>query len=639
MIKVDKDNFEEEIVQQILDDFKERQLNKKSYELAWQLNINYLIGNQYCSINGNGEIVDNPKQFFWQEREVFNHIAPMIDLRISKLNKIRPSLTVLPFSDNDRDIACAKISKNLLKSVSYDINMSEILSAGTMWSEVCGTVFYKVSWDSNSGRVIGVDENGVSVKEGEVKVDVISPFEIYPDSNTYSRVADCKSIIHARAYHIDTIKNLWGVDVEGSDIDVFTLDNINNLGGLGYNATTVSVARKVKKNHALVIEKYESPTIENPNGKVTLIAGNKLIYVGELPYINSVQDERGFPFVMQKCVSTPNCFWGTSIIERCIPVQRAYNAIKNRKHEFLNRLSMGVLTVEDGSLDVDDLEEEGLSPGKILIYRQGSNIPRLLSSGNVPTDFTLEEDRLLAEFMTITGVSDLLNGNTLASANISGVALQLLIEQDESRMISSAEEIRNCAKEISKQILRLYKQFAILPHYTRLIGDNGSVEMFSWRNSDISSEDVVFETENEISQTIAQKRSMIYEILQSGLLHDENGVLSNATRQKVLQQLGIGMWETTQDIKTLQVGRATKENFNLIQKGYIESPLEIDDHELHITNHTAFVLGSEFEGERARNPQLLDMMLNHIREHKKFEKVTNQINLLNQIGDNDGRIN
>lgn len=629
MQKKDKDK---EIVDEVLDDFKERQQNKKTYELTWQLNINYLIGNQYCYITGSGEIVDNPKQFFWQEREVFNHIAPMVDLRISKLNRIRPTLTVLPFSDEDKDIACAKISKNLLKAVSYDINMSEILSRGTMWSEVCGTVFYKITWDGEAGRVIGLDEQEHEVHEGEVKVDVVSPFELYPDSNTYSKIEDCRSIIHARAYHVDAIKNLWGVEVTGEDIDVFTLDNISNVGGLGYNATSAAVSRKVKKNHALVIEKYERPTKEYPNGRVIIVAGDKLVYVGDLPYINANEGERGFPFVMQKCISSPNCFWGTSIIERCIPVQRAYNAIKNRKHEFLNRISMGVLAVEDGSLDVENLEEEGLSPGKILIYRQGSNLPHLLSPGTVPTDFTLEEDRLLAEFMTITGVSDLLNSNSLANANISGVALQLLIEQDEARLISSAEEIRNSAKDISKQILRLYKQFAILPHYTRLVGDNGSVEMFSWKNSDISSEDVVFETENEISQTIAQKRSMIYEILQSGLLHDENGVLSNATRQKVLQQLGLGMWETTQDMKTLQVGRAGKENFALARNGKIDDPSEIDDHELHINSHIAFMLGADFEKAKKKNDKIVDAMLEHIRMHKKYEKVQKEVENKN-LGD------
>src|SRR5690606_27134230 len=120
------------------------------------------------------------------------------------------------------------------------------------------------------------------------------------------------------------------------------------------------------------------------------------------------------------------------VIERCIPIQRAYNAVKNRKHEFLNRISMGIMAVEDGSVDIENLEEEGLAPGKVLVYRQGSNTPKMLSTGSVPTDFILEEDRLLNEFLTISGVSDLLRrANT--STSLSGVALQLLIEQDEVR--------------------------------------------------------------------------------------------------------------------------------------------------------------------------------------------------------------
>ena len=86
------------------------------------------------------------------------------------------------------------------------------------------------------------------------------------------------------------------------------------------------------------------------------------------------------------------------VIDRMIPVQRAYNAVRNRKHEFLNRLSMGVLTVEDGSVDVDELSEEGLLPGKILVYRQGGKAPEMLDCGSVPSEFKDEEEWLNEEW-------------------------------------------------------------------------------------------------------------------------------------------------------------------------------------------------------------------------------------------------
>ena len=64
------------------------------------------------------------------------------------------------------------------------------------------------------------------------------------------------------------------------------------------------------------------------------------------------------------------------LVALLIPYQRAYNAIKNREMEYIDRQSTGILCVEDGSVDVDELCEEGLSGGKVIVYRQGSNAPR-----------------------------------------------------------------------------------------------------------------------------------------------------------------------------------------------------------------------------------------------------------------------
>jgi len=618
---MEKDKYTEEvekkIVNEVLEDFKNRQYERKNFETTWQLNMNFLVGNQYCYINGVNDIVDDNKQYFWQGKEVFNHIAPIIDLRISKLSRIRPVLTVIPFSDEPNDIGCAKVSRNLLKSVSYDLNLSKIINEATLWSEICGTAFYKIGWNMKKGRVISKNELGQKVTEGEVEISVVSPYEIYPESCNISKLEDMRSLIHAKAYSVEVVKDMYGIELEGKEIETINLNNIFNAGGLGYNASSTGLSRKNTSNQVLVIEKYEKPSVDFPNGKLTIIAGNKLVYLGELPYVNMVNLERGFPFVKQTSIGVPNSFWGISIVERLIPVQRAFNAVKNRKHEFLNRLSLGVLTVEDGSVDIENLEEEGLSPGKVLVYRQGSSSPKMLENDTIPTSFEKEEELLLDEFVNISGVSDLLTASSIQAGNISGVALQLLIEQDESRLAATEDELKRAIKEVGRQILRLYKQFAILPHTSRLVNDNGEIEMFYWNNSQINSEDVVFETENEISQTLAQKRSMILEILNAGLFHDENGVMSNATRQKVLEQFGFGTFNNSQDIKSLQVKQADKENYALLKTMQVSNPSEIDDHEVHINQHISFLLGNDFEklGSDAQK----QVMLCHIQQHKKLQ--------------------
>lgn len=610
---------EQKIVSEVLEDFNTRRQNRKYFETSWQLNINFLLGNQYSYINGNNEIVSEKKQYFWQEREVYNHIAPIIDLRIAKLARVKPTLTVLPFSDDPKDIACAKVSKNLIKSVCYDLNMSSLITEATMWSEITGTSFYKITWNSSKGKFVGVDDSGQSLREGEVELSVVSPFEIFPDNNTYSRIDDCKSIIHARAYHKDEVRNIWGVEVEGQDADVFSLDNTSILGGLGYNGRSVGVGRTMRHDQVIVIERYEQPSFDFPNGRLIIVAGNKLVYMGELPYVNAFDGKRSFPFIKQVCLNVPNSFWGSSVIERCIPIQRAYNAVKNRKHEFLNRIAMGVLAVEDGSLDIDNLEEEGLSPGKVLVYRQGANFPKLLQNDDVPDSFEKEEEKLIEEFSNISGVSDLQHQNVIYNS-ISGVVLQLLIEQDEARLTASINEVKDSVKNVAKHILRLYKQFAVYSHSTRLINDNGEIEMLYWKNSDLNCEDIVFETENEFGQTLAQKRSMIYEVLNAGLLNDENGGMSISTRQKVLEQLGFGILETTQDAKTLHKNRANKENYNLISGKGMSKPKFIDEHDIHINEHICFALSKDFEDATAKNPLLENMLNEHIKMHKEMQK-------------------
>ncbi|MCM1043393.1 MAG: hypothetical protein NC350_04215, partial [Corallococcus sp.] len=48
--------FCEDVVADVKRDFAERQLARRPYELSWQLNMNFLMGNQYCAISPRGEI-------------------------------------------------------------------------------------------------------------------------------------------------------------------------------------------------------------------------------------------------------------------------------------------------------------------------------------------------------------------------------------------------------------------------------------------------------------------------------------------------------------------------------------------------------------------------------------------------------
>ncbi|MBQ8615200.1 MAG: hypothetical protein IJ415_01365 [Clostridia bacterium] len=610
---------ENRIVQEVMHDYLKRREERRSLEAQWQLNINFMMGNQYSYIASNGNLREDEKQYFWQEKEVFNHIAPIVETRISKICSNTPSVTVVPASADEADIESAKLSKDILNSVANRVNLIDIEKTATTWSEICGTAFYKVVWNTNGGKMVATDDLGQAIKEGDVEIEVVSPFEIFPDNLSCERLEDVKSIIHAKAVEIDEIKSSWGIDVDAEKVHAFTLDShAGNLGGLGYDAHINKVANVELNNHCVLIEKYVRPSKKEPNGRLTIIAGGKLLYDGELPYVNDELNNRTFPFVKQISNYMPGSFFGVSVIDRLIPVQRSYNAVRNRKHEYFNRSVMNVLAVEDGSIDTDELEVEGLSPGKVLVYRQGSKVPEIMQNPKQTLDFDTEEERLLQEFKTVSGVSDMMSDSYAQYTGMSGVALQLLAEQDNSRLSTAIDSTKLAVKIVAKYILRLYKQYAVIPRLLKIAGDSGDIQMHYWDQNEICSDDVVFDVSSETGETLAQRRTMLMDLIKEGLMFDEEGKFSHSMRKKCLDLLGFGMWEDAVDLNALHINKAKEENVQIDELNL----LEIDNHKIHIDEHIAYLLGNEIK-KKKNFKAIQQKLLIHIEEHKKLlEKET-----------------
>lgn len=604
------------IVSYIENEYERRRQERRPFDASWELNINFLLGNQYAYISESGEIQKSPKMFYWQGEEVFNHIAPIIETRLAKLGKVRPNVIVRPSGSEERDEYCAKLSKTILSVFANRVGLKHAIEDVTVWSEVCGSGFYKVVWgNSGSGNFACRKQTDVA----DAVLSVVSPFEIFPDSCFIKNINEQKSIIHARLVPSKTVFDIYGVEVCGSDLESYSFDTISSSVTYYGKTNSNRVAKSVLHDHVLLLEYFEMPSSSYPCGKMSVVASGKLLYDGDLPYI----DARGnyfYPFVKQDAISTVGCFWGTSVIERCIPIQRAYNAIKNRKHEYLSRLAAGVLAVEDGSIDTDDLEIDGLAPGKIIVYRSGSVPPKFMDAGSVPNDFSYEEDRLLNEFVTVSGVSEFMRDSVVPSGVSSGTALSLIIEQDETRLAVTAESIRQGVLELAEKVISLYKQFASNKRLSKIVDDGGNIELYYWDNSDISYEDIVLESSNELSQSPAQRKNMLFELFRAGLFNDENGQISKRTKQKILEGLGFNSFDSIQDITPLHIKKADEENINVKTQKIAVS--EIDDHDIHILEHTKFLLSSS---AKELDDKLIQAIKAHILEHKMFMSADKNI--------------
>lgn len=581
--------FEEEIVASLREEFLKRQEERRPYELQWRLNQSFLCGRE-AVLSARGELEEEEGRYEWERRENFNNIAPILDTRCAKLARVRPTMTVRSASGKEEDVYAAKLATKLLKSFSANADLPGKIAEATRWSETLGTAFYRIKWNAGKGKRIA--EN---LTEGDAEIEVLSAYEVYPFNLSEESLERQPSVILARAVPVSEIFDRFGKEVEEENVQSCAQD---------FRCESL-------KGHCLFLERFEKPTSERPEGRYTAVAGNLLLLDGSLPYATGREGAFAYPFVKQVAVGLAGRFFGVSVIERLIPVQRAYNAVKNRKYEFLNRIAAGVYAVEDGSVDTDDLEENGLRPGKILLYRQGSRPPFVLDYSRVPADFNYEEDRLQNEFIRISGVSEITRNSQLPSGVSSGVALSILVEQDETRLSVTAENIRAAVRELGGMAVRLYRQFAGETRLLHVNDEAGDLECYYFKGSDLCADDVVFDTENELLETPAQKKSYIFDLLSNGLFSGEDGRLSEYTRAKILDMLGFGSVENGQELASLHIKQAGRENIRLLKESAEVS--EIDDHGIHIKEHTKYMLSNGLVTS--------ERFVEHVRAHRLLSGV------------------
>ena len=367
--------FKEDIIANILSELEKRRDERLGLEKQWILNANFLVGNQYCDVRPySGDIEQLAPVYDWLNRETFNNIAPLIQTRIANLKKISYIMRVRPATNELDDYAKAEVSTGVLQYTQKNTNFSEKKDTSIYWNELCGNCFWLSWWDKDKGEKYAVeteltlDESGVSQKreralyQGDLDYGLITPYEVFPESIFKQGVENQRSVILEQVKSVDDIYDLYGIDVKGSSVETFALTPVTSGGGLGRENAVISVGHRTEENAEKVITYFERPSKYRPDGLMAIIVGSEhLVYYGALPYSR-------IPLVQTVCYEVPGQFFGKSVIEDLIPVQRTYNGCINAIHEFIERLSIGNHYVEEGSIDIDEYEENGLAPGAMLGY-------------------------------------------------------------------------------------------------------------------------------------------------------------------------------------------------------------------------------------------------------------------------------
>ena len=616
--------FKEDIIQKVLEDLEKRKTERNPLEQQWTLNANFLVGNQYCDINPyRGDIEQLEPVYDWLERETFNQIAPLIETRIANLKKINYMMKVNPATNELDDYAKADISTSVLQHTQKVTDFESKKNTMINWNELCGNCFWLSWWDKDKGdkyaveQLFEVDENGVqrnketAYYQGDLDYGLITPYEIYPESVLKQTVEAQRSIILEQVKTVEDIYDLYGIKVEGSNIETFELTPLASGGGYGYESTTLTIGHKTIDNAEKVITYFERPSKHKPNGQMIIIVGDsEIVYYGDLPYSK-------IPIVQTVCIEVAGQFFGKSAIERMIPIQRAYNGCVNRIHEFIKQIAIGSFIAEEGSIDIEVYEQNGQAPGAMLVYKQGTNPPVPIPNGQLPQEVMTERYNLKQDLEYAAGVSQLMVYGQAPAGVTSGKALDNLMEIDNTRLSLTGDNIRNSVRKLSILWLEIYKKYATTHRIVNYVGGNNIGKAIVWSNEDINSYDVEYVTENELLMSEDAQKQRFFDAYNMGLFADKNGMIPTRVKQKALEYMKCGNYSDIMSIDQLQIQSAQRENV-FFENGVIPEISDFDEHEIHIEEHLRYILQMDFQLLKHKKPEYAKALEEHLRQHKQI---------------------
>lgn len=612
--------YSDDIVSELLNELEMRRSARAPYELQWQLNADFIAGNQNVDVDftGNCLKLDTFADDRVKERRVFNRISPLMDTRLANLMSVGYEMFVKPRTGEAEDAAKAKIGTKLLEYCMANVGFRDQMNQLLQWSEICGTAFTVSYWDKNAGDVIAemaVAEDGAETKPmpihlGDLAFGILSPYEVFPASLTVQNVADQHDIITEQVFDTDEVRDIWGITVEGDTVDSYVITpEPKGVSGHGQQNATFGVTRSTRENAVRVVTYYEKPTILHPKGRLIVIVKDRIVFHGELP-------AGVMPIVAYKAKEVPGWFFGKSVIESLIPLQRSYNEIQNKIMDYVHVIVNAPLLTPVGSLDMSEIESMGgIAAGDIIEYdpaRGGK--PEYMQYAPFSPLLTAQRDQLAQDMEYTAGVSQLMvYGHAANSA--SGAALNTRREIDMTRMSLTADNIRDGVIQTAKIWLMINKAYSTGYRTVLISGDDDMAGIVTWCADDINSYDVEFTAENELRHSRDQQREDFVTALKMGLFTNDDGTINKDVKRKAWELFKTGNMEDVLDLEDQQRKNARYE-ITLFQSGAIPPEDKYADDEVHLEEHLRFALSNDYRMMSKNSPNWAAQYDQHIAEHR-----------------------
>ena len=634
--------------------------NREMLERQWKLNLAFYKGKQYTYYNKAARKIlslptEEGEKPRYRVRVISNQIISGAQSLLAKYLKTRPQMMASPGSGNDSDVKAAEMAELLLEYWWQDFQMDDLLEEAMLWGIVAGQGYWKVCWDDAAGKQMSfmldpqgqpiLDEAmqeefraqlaqfGITPQEqvvylGDVRVEVVSPFDVYFDPTARS-FKDVKWAIQVAYLEPDTIKARY------PKANSVTPDSVPATPDLGITNPSSSDF-SVKK----VLTGYFLPTPAMPKGRIVTWTDKQILEDKAWDHPTNK-----LPFVKFPGLRVPGELYDSSVIEHAISIQKELNRTLSQIVEAKNLTVRPQWMAPVGAMRTRRTDE----PGAVWEYNPvGGQKPEPVPIQPLPAYVFEHLADLKLRLDDIFGKTEITEGAVPPNVE-AGVAIDLLQEMAVDRFVSTIRLMELSIARAGQLMLEFAQKYYIEPRLIKVAGSTKSTQAKQFTRADIDGNiSVHVETGSGLPRTRAGRQARIEWMIESGLIrpyqawkHVDLADMKNLSDSFALdedqayrenEKLNVGepinpvaMQQAQQSVQQAQqtgqnpdTGQPfeSMQDFMLWAQQTMQSaavtPGLLDNHQVHMDIHGRVIKSIEFE---SLDPQLQQMYMQHVQQH------------------------
>lgn len=509
---------------------------RNSLEAQWKLSLAFYKGKQYTYYNKSLRRleqlpVEDGEKPRYRVRVVNNQIAPGAHSLLAKLTKTKPVIHATATSGSDSDIKAAQLSDKLLEHWWADFTMDDKLSEALLWAIITGQGYWKITWDEHAGKQMRflmdpdgkpitdsalqdlfraqLEQAGVQPQEkvvylGDIKVEVLSPFDVYID-DTAKVMDEAKYAICVHHMTPEEIKERWGVEVKA---DAIASDPSAAIQGVGASFGTKEVDVKG------VNVGYFLPQPALPNGRYVMWVDEHILEDSDWPYPFDK-----LPLIKFPGMRVPGQVYDMGDVEQAIPIQKDLNKTLSQIIEYKNLTLKPRVWAPTGSLTGVRLTSE---PGAVYEYNViGEHRPEIEQLPNMPPYIFEHLKNLRDDIRQAFGIVDITEGTPPPNVE-AGIAIDLLQEMATDRIAPRVLLLERALTNAGELMIALAQQYYQEPRLLKVYGAGGSTKAKRFTQADIQGGvSVAVETGSALPRTRAGRQARILDYVDRGVIRPD----------------------------------------------------------------------------------------------------------------------